>query len=69
MDKATLAGIVLGLLTILGAITASGSAADFMYWPALLVVLGGTTAVTLIKFPLRHVLNFSSTPPHLLRTP
>jgi chemotaxis protein MotA len=57
VDKATLAGIVLGLLTILGAIMASGSAADFMYWPALLVVLGGTTAGTLIKFPLRHVLN------------
>lgn len=57
MDKATIIGIVVGLVTILGAIIASGSAADFMYWPALLVVLGGTLAGTLIKFPLHQVLN------------
>jgi chemotaxis protein MotA len=56
MDLATL----LGLVGALGAITVSiligGSAAIFVNVPGLIIVVGGTMAVTLMKFPLAHTL-------------
>lgn len=56
MDLATL----LGLFGALGAITVSifigGSPSVFVNLPGLIIVLGGTMAVTLMKFPLSHTL-------------
>ena len=56
MDLATL----LGLFGALGAITVSifigGSPTVFVNLPGLIIVVGGTMAVTLMKFPLSHTL-------------
>ena len=56
MDLATL----LGLVGALGAITVSifigGSPAVFVNLPGFIIVVGGTMAVTLMKFPLSHTL-------------
>lgn len=56
MDLATLIGLVGGFGVIVGAIFVGGSALLFINPPSLLIVLGGTMMVTLIKFPLAHFL-------------
>lgn len=52
MDLATLIGLVFGTIVILLAIISGGDLGIFFNVPGLLVVLGGTTAATLIKFSL-----------------
>jgi len=52
MDLATLIGIVVGLIIIFGAIMMGGDLGSFINIPSILVVFGGTTAATLVKFPL-----------------
>ena len=54
MDFATLMGLVVGIAIILLAMfTGPVSATAFLNLPGLLIVIGGTMAATLIKFPLR----------------
>ena len=57
MDKATFLGFLLGITTVVGAIVLGGDSAQFLYPPAILIVLGGTLAGTLIKFSLGQVGN------------
>ncbi len=52
MDLATLLGLVSGIGVILGAILVGGSLVLFVNVPSIIIVLGGTVAATLIKFPL-----------------
>ena len=54
MDIATVIGLVLGVLVVVQA--AGGSLAGFYDGTAVLVVLGGGMAATLVAFPLRDVL-------------
>lgn len=55
MDIATLIGIVAGMGVIVAAIFIGGDLGAFVDIPSIMVVFGGTTAATLIKFPLRDV--------------
>lgn len=56
MDLATLLGLVGALGAIAVSIFMGGSAAVFVNIPSLVIVVGGTIAVTLMKFPLTHTL-------------
>ncbi len=56
MDIATLVGILGGLGLIIGAIAMGGSVGGFVDIPSVIVVGGGTFAVTFIMFPLKTVL-------------
>lgn len=53
MDLATLIGIVVGLVIIFLAIMLGGDIGSFVNLPSILVVFGGVTAATLVKFPLK----------------
>ncbi|GGA58711.1 motility protein A [Pelagibacterium lentulum] len=55
MDLATIIGIVFGAAVIAFAIFMGGSFAAFVDAPAILIVLGGGFAATLIRFPLSGV--------------
>ncbi len=55
MDLGTLAGIILGLILIVGSIAAGGSIGGFIDIPSFLVTIGGTIAAILITFPLPKV--------------
>lgn len=55
MDLATLIGLLLGILIVLGAILIDSSLLDFINIPGLVIVLIGTLAVTLIKYRLTSV--------------
>lgn len=55
MDLATLIGLFLGILIILGAILIDSSLLDFINLPGLVIVFIGTIAVTLIKYRLTSV--------------
>ena len=52
MDIATLLGIVGALGAIAAAILMGGEFSMFVNAPGLMIVVGGTFAVTLMKFPL-----------------
>ncbi|MGB0748862.1 MAG: MotA/TolQ/ExbB proton channel family protein [Magnetospiraceae bacterium] len=58
MDLATLIGIIAGLGVVGAAIFLGGDFGAFIDVPSLLIVGGGTTAATFIKFPMSDV--FSS---------
>ena len=57
MDIATVIGLVVGVALVLAAIVLGGSAGMFVNVSGILIVLGGTLAVTFIKFSLHDVLN------------
>lgn len=52
MDIATLMGLVGGIAIIFAAIMSDSDLMAFVNLPAVMIVVGGTLAVTLIKFPL-----------------
>lgn len=52
MDLATLIGLISGIAVILGAIAIGGSLMLFVNVPSMVIVVGGTIAATLMKFPL-----------------
>ena len=52
MDIATLVGIIGALGAIVAAILMGGEFSMFVNSPGLMIVVGGTLAVTLMKFPL-----------------
>ena len=56
MDIATLLGILGAISAIVGSIFYGGSAAAFVNTPGLVIVVGGTLFVNLVKFPLGHTL-------------
>lgn len=56
MDVATLLGLIGGFAVIFGAIALGGSMIMFVNIPSVVIVLGGTFAATLIKFPMGNVL-------------
>src|SRR6056297_2833395 len=55
MDIATLFGLVFGVSIILIAILGTSGIGIFINVPGLLMVIGGTFAATLIKFPFKEV--------------
>jgi len=57
MDLASLVGIVSGLSLIISAIVLGGDLHNFWNLPGLMIVVGGTTAATLLTFPFRDVLS------------
>lgn len=56
MDLATIIGIVAAVAIILVAILIGSSIVIFIDVPSLLIVVGGTTAVTLVKWPMATVI-------------
>ena len=57
MDFATIIGLIGGIVLISVAVTSGSDAALFISIPSLMIVLGGTIAATLIKFPIKHCFN------------
>lgn len=57
MDLGTVIGIIGTIACILFAIFIGGGALMFVNVPSILIVVGGTIAVTLVKYPLAHTLN------------
>ena len=57
MDIATVLGLIGTSCTIAAAIFLGGGAAIFLNAPSLLIVIGGTITVTLMKYPLAHTLS------------
>lgn len=55
MDLATLIGLILGIIIVVGAILIESSILDFINIPGLAIVFVGTMAVTAIKFRLTSV--------------
>lgn len=60
MDIATLIGLLGAFGVVLSAIILGGSASNFVNVPSLLVVLGGTFMVTMVKFSLSSFLSATS---------
>jgi chemotaxis protein MotA len=57
MDIATVIGLILGIVLVLGSIVVGGgSFAAFIDPPSILVVVGGSIAATLVAFPLKSFL-------------
>lgn len=56
MDIATIIGLVSGTILILGSILMGGSLLTFVNIPSALVVVGGTIAVTFIRFKMADVI-------------
>ncbi len=56
MDLATLLGIIGGLGVIVASIFMGGSAPIFLNMPSVMIVVGGTVAVTLTRVSLKHFL-------------
>ncbi len=57
MDFASFVGIVSGISLIVSAIFLSSDINNFLNVPGIMIVLGGTTAATLLTFPFRDVLS------------
>jgi len=53
LDFATLAGLISGIAVITAAVSSGSDFTVFINLPGFLIVVGGTTAAVLIKFPLR----------------
>jgi len=60
MDIATIIGIALGFLVIVGSILAGGGAAAFIHIPSMAVTIGGMLCSTLIHFSLGQFLSVFS---------
>jgi len=61
MDLATIVGLAAGAAVIVMAIFLGGSFTQFIDLPSVLIVIGGGTAATLIRFPLAGVMQAFST--------
>ncbi len=57
MDIATLLGLIGGIAVIFAAIVSGSDLIIFVNLPSIMIVVGGTIAATLIKFPLSHCLS------------
>lgn len=56
MDIATIAGILAGFGLIVGTIAMGGGAATFVHIPSFMIVFGGSTAATLVNFPMDQMI-------------
>ena len=56
MDKATLIGLILGIVLVVGSIMLGGELTPFFDVPSLMITVGGSIAATLINFPMAKVL-------------
>ncbi len=56
MDIATIIGVIAGIFVICMAMLTGGSFGQFVDLPSTLIVMGGTSAAVLIRFPLSGVL-------------
>lgn len=56
MDRGTLVGLILGIAFVSAAIALGHSPLAFWNLPSLLIVVGGTFATTLMKFPVTNFL-------------
>jgi chemotaxis protein MotA len=61
MDFATIIGMIAGAAFIAIAIFMGGSFSQFVDYPSIMIVVGGGTAATLIRFPIGGVLNAFAT--------
>ena len=57
MDIATIIGLILGALVVLGAMILGGSISMFIEPVSIVVVIIGTVAAIFIAFPLKNILN------------
>ena len=57
LDFATLVGLIAGIGLVGAAIVTGGNAVIFINPPSLMIVVGGTIAVILMKFPIGEVIN------------
>ena len=55
MDIATLLGLVMGTGVVVAAILVGSDLIIFLNLPGFLIVVGGTFAATLVKFPISKV--------------
>ncbi len=55
MDIATIVGLIAGIGLVISAIIMGGNSLIFVNIPAVMIVLGGTLAATLINYPLFNV--------------
>ena len=61
MDLGTAVGFLFGMgIIFVGIFTSSGDPAAFYSWKALLIVIGGTLAATMVNYPLKNVLEIFS---------
>ena len=65
MDRATLIGLVATCILMLTAIVLSGSIGSFVDPTAIVLVIGGTLLVTLMKFSFRQFANASVSEPDM----
>jgi len=56
MDIATIIGLILGFILVAAAIVTGGSPGAFIDLPSILIVIGGTFAVTTISFSLGEII-------------
>jgi len=56
LDIATIAGILAGFGLIIGTIALGGGGAAFVHLPSLMIVIGGSTAATLVNFPMEQMI-------------
>jgi len=57
MDKATLIGLILGIVLVVGSIMIGGELTPFIDVPSLMITVGGSIAATLINFPMAKVIS------------
>lgn len=57
MDIATIAGVVCGFVIVIGAILVGGDIMQFVDLPSVMIVVGGTLATTVVRFPLSGVVS------------
>lgn len=57
MDIATIAGIIVGSIIVVIAVLVGGDLVQFVNLPSVLIVIGGTLATTVIRFPLNGVMS------------
>lgn len=55
MDFGTLAGLLVGITVVTAAISTGSNLWIFLNWPGFLIVVGGTFAATMVKFPISGV--------------
>jgi len=56
MDIGTLIGLIGGAAIVVGAIVVDGTLSTFINAPSILIVVGGTIAVAMVKFPIKDLL-------------
>ncbi len=58
MDIATIIGLFMGIVLVLGSILIGGSLSPFIDIPSLMITVGGSICAILINFPLSNVVSF-----------